>query len=60
MENNYDEFQLTPGIAVFFSILKATIFYVFLLAAFTAYDLYTFDICQVKDIIPSFSLFKCG
>ena len=59
MQENYEEFKLTPGIAVFFSFLKATIFYIFLLAAFAAYDIYAFDICSIKDIYPEFSLEKC-
>ena len=44
---------------MFFSMYKASIFYIFLLSAFTAYDLYSVDICQVKDIYPDFSLPQC-
>jgi hypothetical protein len=57
VEQNYEEFKLTPGIAVFFSFLKATIFYAFLLAAFAGYYIYSSEICQIQEFDSSFNLF---
>lgn len=51
--------MLTPGVAVFFSMYKAAIFYVLLLSVFTAFDIYSVDFCQIKDIIPDFTMQQC-
>jgi preprotein translocase subunit Sec61beta len=59
VEQNYEEFKLTPGIAVFFSFLKATIFYAFLLTAFAGYYIYSSEKCQILDLFPSFEGFQC-
>jgi hypothetical protein len=59
VEHNYEEFQLPPGVAVFFSILKAAVVYLFVLAAFMAYGVYAKDVCQIQDLYSGFSYYRC-
>lgn len=52
VENNYEEFQLTPGVAMFFSILKNEIFYVLLMILGSIYMSYLKIACQFDEIVP--------
>lgn len=59
MEHNYEEFKLAPGVAVFFSILKAALGYVLILSLCAGYGFYFKDFCQILDLYPSWEYYRC-
>lgn len=45
--------------AVFFSLLKATLVYVLILSLCAGYGFYFKDLCQILDLFPSWNYYRC-